>query len=152
MTPLPEPGTTVHLLGTLITYRATAAQTDGLFALADVRTAPGAITPPHVQSDDAESFYVLEGSYEIMLDGETREYGPGSFVHVPKGRPHGFRNAGTTPARMLIINMPGGIHERFYAEAGDPVADPTSFPPPAAPDIPRLMTACAHAGITMLGG
>ena len=46
MTPLPEPGTTVHLLGTLITYRATAAQTDGLFALADVRTAPGAITPP----------------------------------------------------------------------------------------------------------
>jgi hypothetical protein len=43
------PGATVHLLGTLIAFRATAAETEGLFSLVDTTTAPGQGTPPHLQ-------------------------------------------------------------------------------------------------------
>lgn len=147
---LPEVGSTVHLLGTLITFKATAAETEGGFSLVEVATAPGAQTPPHRQRMDTEAFYVLDGVYEFYLDGIVSTRGPGSFLFVPRGVPHGFRNPGTVPARMLIINLPGGVHENFLNEAGDAVVDAGSFPAPAPPNLPRLASACARWGIEML--
>ena len=147
---LPKLGTTVHLLGTLITFKATATETEGRFSLVDSTTAPGQGSPPHLQRDDAEAFYVLEGEYEFVLGDKSATHGPGSFVFVPRGTPHGFRNAGSVPARMLIINLPGGLHENFFAEAGEPVADATSFPPMTPPDVPKIVAAGARYGIEML--
>lgn len=141
---------TVHLLGTLVTFRALAADTEGAFSLVEAVTAPGQGTPPHLQRDDAEAFYVLEGEFEFMLAGTTARSGPGAFHYVPRGVPHGFRNPGDTPARMLIINLPGGLHENFFREAGDPVADASVFPPMTPPDIPRLVAAAGRYGIEML--
>jgi quercetin dioxygenase-like cupin family protein len=149
MVPLPSIGDTVHLLGRLITFKATARETDGKFSLVEVATGVGQKTPPHLQRDDAESFYVLEGAYEITVAGQARRYGPGSFVYVPQGVVHGFRNAGDRTAKMLILNVPGGIHERFYADAGEPVADPTNFTPASAPDVLRITDACRRYGIEL---
>ncbi len=61
---------------------------------------------------------MLEGRYEFILGGERAIHGPRAFVYIPKGVPHGFRNAGDTVARMLIVNLPDGLHEAFFAEAG----------------------------------
>ncbi|HSI41962.1 MAG TPA: cupin domain-containing protein [Xanthobacteraceae bacterium] len=146
----PETGTTVHLLGTLVTFRATSADTEGSFSLVEAVTAPGQGTPPHLQRDDAEAFYVLEGTFDFLIGGRTVRGGPGSFHYVPRGVPHGFANAGDAPARMLIINLPGGLHENFFVEAGDPVPDAVSFPPMSPPDIPRLVQAASRYGIEML--
>ena len=141
---------TVHLLGNLVTFLARGETTNNAYSLVEVRTAPGAGTPPHMQKDDDEAFYVLEGSYEFMLNGEAIKGEPGSFVFVPRGAAHAFRNGGSAPARMLIINSPGGLHEGFFAEAGDPVDGASSFPPPAEPDMPRLLTAAGRFGIEFL--
>ena len=143
-------GKTVHLLGTLVTFRATAAETEGAFSLVEAVTAPGQGTPPHIQRDDAEAFYVLEGGYDVFLDGKTSPARAGDFVYIPRGVAHGFHNPGSAPARMLIINLPGGLHETFFLEAGDAVADASAFPPPSPPDMPRLMQAAMRAGIEML--
>ncbi len=148
--PAAAAGETVHLLGTLVTFRALAADTEGSFSLVEAVTAPGQGTPPHLQRDDAEAFYVLEGTFEFMLAGERAQSGPGAFHYVPRGVAHGFRNVGDTPARMLIINLPGGLHENFFREAGDPVTDATAFPPMSPPDIPRLLAAAGRYGIEML--
>ncbi len=139
-----------HLLGTLIDFKATGAMTDNAYSLVEVTTAPGAFVPPHVQLDDDEAFYVLEGSFEFMHDGRMSLAGPGSYLFVRRGEPHGFRNPGAAPARMLIINSPGGLHEAFFREAGDPVAPGAGFPPPAAPDMPRLIAAARRNGIEFL--
>jgi quercetin dioxygenase-like cupin family protein len=151
---LPHPdariGRTVHLLGTLITFRATAADTGGAFSLVEAVTAPGQGTPAHVQREDAEAFHVLEGSFDFRIGDKTIRSGPGSFHYVPQGVPHGFSNPGDTPARMLIINLPGGLHENFFREAGDPVADAQTFPPMSPPDIPRLIAAATRYGIEIL--
>ncbi|SKA20526.1 cupin domain-containing protein [Consotaella salsifontis] len=146
----PKVGDIVHLLGTLITFKATAAETEGAFSLVEVKTGTGQGTPPHLQRDDAEAFYVLEGHYRFFLDGKTRVAGPGEFIYVPRGTPHGFWNDEDTPSRMLIINVPAGIHDRFFIEAGDPVESADAAPPMAPPDIPRLMTAAGRYGIEML--
>src|SRR4051812_10606363 len=41
--------------------------------------------------------------------------GAGSFVTVPPGTMHDFRNPGTRPARWLGIATPGGL-ERYFQE------------------------------------
>ncbi len=148
--PSPTVGSSVHLLGTIITFRATAGQTEGHFSLVDTTTASGAGTPAHVHSDDAEAFYVLEGSYEFVVNGKAGIHGPGSFVYMPQGCPHAFRNVGAAPARMLTINVPGGLHERFFLAAGDPVSAPDAFPASAAPDLPKIIAAATAHGISML--
>lgn len=146
----PKAGATVHLLGTLVTFKATSTDTEGAFSLVEAVTAPGQGTPPHVQRDDAEAFYVLDGEFDFTVDGSRHRSGPGSFHYVARGVPHGFSNPGDRPARMLIINLPGGLHENFFVEAGDPVADASTFPPMSPPDIPRLVQAATRYGIEML--
>ena len=143
-------GRTVHLLGSLLTFKATGAETEGAFSLVEAVTAPGEGAPPHLQRRDAEAFYVLEGVFEFTIGGETVRGEAGSVHYVPRDVPHAFRNPGDTPARMLILNVPAGMHENFFAEAGDVVADATSFPPKAAPDIARIGAAAGRNGIELL--
>ncbi len=136
-----------HLLGNLIHFKASGRETGNAYSLVDVTTAPGAGTPPHTQSGDDEAFLVLEGTYEFMHAGKTIAGTPGTYLFIPRGDLHAFRNAGSAPARMLIINSPGGLHEKFFAEAGDPVEDGAGFPPASEPDMPRLLAASARYGI-----
>jgi hypothetical protein len=37
---------------------------------------------------------VLEGHFEFLVDDRTVECGPGTFLHLPKGTVHTFRNTG----------------------------------------------------------
>ena len=142
--------TTYHLLGNIIRFKAGGDRTNKAYSLVEITTAPGAGTPPHRQKDDDEAFYVLEGSYEFMHNGQTVSAGPGEFLFVAKGEPHAFRNAGTTDAKMLIINSPAGLHENFFREAGDPIGPDQPMPAPSAPDMPRLGAAAARYGIDFL--
>jgi len=140
----------VHLLGNLVHFKATSEVTGQAYSLVEVTTAPGAGTPPHFQKDDDEAFFVLEGGYEFMHNGQTIKGTPGTYVFIKRGEPHAFRNDGTVPAKMLIINSPGGLHENFFLEAGDPVAQGAGFPAPTAPDMARLGAAAARYGIEFL--
>lgn len=146
---VPLNGSTVHLLGTLVTFRASAADTDGAFSLVEIAVAPGAGTPPHHHLD-AESFLVLDGTVTFTVAGKEEAKGPGSFVHLPSGTAHAFRNEGSSPARMIGINMPGGPHAQFFAEAGEPVADASTFPTMSPPDVPKLIATAQRHGITIL--
>ncbi len=145
----PAGGSTVHLLGTLVTFRALGADTGGSFSLCEAVTVPGQGTPPHRQKD-AEAFYVLDGAFEFVLEETVTTLGPGGFTYVAPGQAHGFRNARDTPSRMLIISLPGGPHERFLFDAGEPNADAPTFPPMGQPDIPALLAVTARHGIEML--
>jgi quercetin dioxygenase-like cupin family protein len=141
---------TVHLVGNLLTFRARSGDTDNGFSLIDVLTAPGQGSPPHRQ-EDSESFFILDGEYDITLDGETRRCRTGDFLHVRPGQAHVFRNPGDRPARMLIINTPAGLHEGFFEAAGDVVPfGTTEFPPVGEIDVARLVDAAGRFGIELL--
>ena len=139
----------LHVLGNLLTFHLRTADTAGALTLVECETLPGAGTPPHIQDNDAEAFFVLEGRYEFTLDDRTESHGPGGVVRVASGQVHGFRNPGDTPARMLILNWPGGPHEAFFEAVGEPVA-PGAMPVPQAPDMGRILAAAQAAGITLL--
>lgn len=70
-----------------------------------IEVAPGRAISPHVTPVDME-FFVLEGRGLFILGEESREARAGTLVPSPRGVPHGLRNLGTDPLRILAIKNP----------------------------------------------
>lgn len=142
----PHEGRLIWVLGDLYRLMVTDEDTGGAYALFETTATPGLPgPPPHIHHNEDEAFYVLEGEVELTVDGGTSTVGAGSFVNIPKGMLHTFRNAGTTPARFLAIVAPAGF-ERFFEEVGEPVTDPSS-PPEGPPDVEKVLAAAPKYGL-----
>jgi uncharacterized cupin superfamily protein len=63
----------------------------------------GGFGMPHWHEDLDETFYVLEGEIEYLLDAEWRSATAGTTVFVPARTVHAFRNRSDAPARQLVI-------------------------------------------------
>jgi mannose-6-phosphate isomerase-like protein (cupin superfamily) len=147
----PQTGLTRQLLNSLITFKATAADTNGIYALFEIDTPPGEGMLPHLQQYDDETFWVLEGTYRFLVGDQELDLGVGGYAFVPRGMVHGFLNSGRSTARMLSFITPGGIHERFFTEAGKPAAESRSIlAPPDPADLPRIAKIAQKYGIEML--
>ena len=57
---------------------------------------------PHSHAED-EFFFVLEGTAEFYLDGETAIGEPYSSFYCPPNSMHGIRNVGDTELKYLVI-------------------------------------------------
>ena len=95
-----------------LSLKASAEQTQGALTLFETEDMPGFSPPPHFHTDTAESFYVLEGEYHIVLDRQAYTCGPGSFIFIPRGVPQGF-TVGATKAKKLMIFVPGAMETYF---------------------------------------
>ncbi len=69
----------------------------------------------HLHHDRHEMFYVLEGEYLFQIGGRRYRAPRGTFIFVPKGTPHVFRNTGKQAGRLLSSTLPGGL-ERYFDE------------------------------------
>ena len=143
---------TYHLLGNLLRFLVRSSDTGGAYSLVESLTAPGAGAPPNRHPSDDEAFYVIDGSFELTMGDETISANAGSFVRVPNGAVHAFKNVGSAPGRLLIINSPGKAHDGFFTEAGEPMPPETrDLPSPSgAPDIPRLLEIGRRHGLEFL--
>ena len=83
------------------------------FTFGIIEIAPGRVLEPHVHADEDDAFYIIEGELTFDLGDETVAAPPGTFVLVPPGVSHGFRNDGATPVRMLNIHAPAGFDRRI---------------------------------------
>jgi quercetin dioxygenase-like cupin family protein len=59
---------------------------------------------PHTHDDHVDSFFVLDGEVEFLLEGDTVRAGAGTYVAAPPNTVHGFRPV--APARFLNIHAP----------------------------------------------
>ena len=78
---------------------------------------PGEGPPDHVHFNQEEIFFILEGTYELAIDGHTTTARAGTIVFIPRNVVHRFRNVGDTTARMLDWSLPGGQDHYFKAIA-----------------------------------
>ena len=114
-------------------------QTTSQFAVAEIVAHPGDFVPPHTHDPEDEMFLVLEGEVEFDIPGGPITAQPGTFVHIPRGVFHGFRNASETDAKLLDFHTPGGF-ENFFQESGTPWPDRSINPPPGAwVDVERFV-------------
>jgi quercetin dioxygenase-like cupin family protein len=127
-----------YATGNLYTFLATGKETGGQFALVDGLVPPQAGAIPHVHSREDELFYILEGEITFQLGDQTVTATPGTSVYLPKGRPHGWGNAGNTQARTLALLFPAGF-EGFFVDQNQPVIDRGSAPIPPARDLETVV-------------
>lgn len=109
---------------------------------------PGVSVPLHSHGD-VESFYVLSGEAQVLLQTENglewKALKPGDFVHIPGDAKHACRNVSDQPLESLIITTPRlGSALR---EMGKPVQGERRSPTPE--DIERLDEINARYGYWM---
>ena len=87
------------------------------FNFAIIEITAGRVLEEHVHAGEDDAFYILEGELTFTFGAEEAPAPPGTFVLVPPGVAHGFRNDGTTPVRMLNIHAPAGFDRRIGLDA-----------------------------------
>ncbi|MFA9272756.1 MAG: cupin domain-containing protein [Baekduiaceae bacterium] len=123
-------------------FKVRGEQTGGRLTALENTIAPGDGPPVHVHEAQDEIWLVLEGELEFRIGEEEADAPTGTFVYVPRGVPHAFRNPGDTPARLLVLFTPAGMERFFDAFAA---LD-------AGADIPAAFRALgAAAGMTIVG-
>jgi quercetin dioxygenase-like cupin family protein len=133
--------------GDRYTFLVTGAQTNGAFFIMEAIVPPGGGPPSHIHSREEEAFYLLEGSLDFTLGDKRLKVSTGDFVQIPRGTVHGFRNAGSTMARMLVFCAPAGL-EKYFEEVFEPVQDRSVSPPPITDAlIARLLAAAPKYGL-----
>ena len=71
--------------------------------IAETEMAPGARVGLHTQPDQQELLYVLSGSGELAIDGQSRAVRAGDACLARAGANFGLHNTGTDPLRYLVV-------------------------------------------------
>ena len=135
----------------LVTTVAATPETGGAYNLTEHLVTAASNPPVHVQVDEDEAFYIVDGTVEFEVDGTTSAAEPGTFAFVARGCAHTFRVL-TPTARMLVIcsgKASDNLHE-FFLDMGEP-APVRELPVPGAPDLEKLDRLCARTGIELVG-
>ena len=67
---------------------------------------PGTFVPPHIHPTQDEFIYMLEGTFDLYLDGRWVKASAGDLVRMPMGLPHGYYNKTDKPTRALFWVSP----------------------------------------------
>lgn len=145
-----DQGAAYWFLNTLCTVTATSESTGGAYSLVHQVSPPGFATPYHLHHLEDEAFYVLDGETTFLCDGKKTTLGPGGYIFLPRGIPHGLRVEGNATSTKLIFAMPGTGFVGMMQEMAEP-AKARTLPTPTPPDIEKLTRLCAKYGIDTLG-
>lgn len=143
----PNEGRRIGIVGDVYRFLATGDDTDGKYATFEAIVPPGSGPPPHIHSREEESFLVLEGEITFQLGDDRFVAGEGTFLNMPVGSLHCFKNEGDKTARLLISLAPAGLEKMFF-EVGTALADDEdSAPPPSEAEIKKLLEAAPRYGV-----
>jgi mannose-6-phosphate isomerase-like protein (cupin superfamily) len=107
------------------TIKAGGAVGAGTLLVSEWRLRAGAAGPPlHEHDATVDSFFVLEGTLTVALDGDTVDAGPGSFAFVPPGAAHTFSNRGDSDVVALNLMAPARLEQYFRDLAALPPGPP----------------------------
>jgi quercetin dioxygenase-like cupin family protein len=67
---------------------------------------PGTFVPPHIHPTQDEFIRVLDGRFELVLDGDIQHAVAGDLIRLPRGIAHGIFNKSETPVRALFWVAP----------------------------------------------
>ncbi len=104
--------------GERITFRKTAADTNGELLEIDLELAPdGQVPGKHVHPKQEERFEVLSGTMKFKMGLKTVIAEAGDVVTVPAGVSHKFSNGGDETAHVRVQVRPALQMERLFETA-----------------------------------
>lgn len=107
------------------TFKARAKETNGTLTALENVIGPGEGPPLHVHVREDEMYYVIGGRVHFLAGNQRFDAPTGSFMFIPRGTPHCFRNTGTEPAHLLVVFTPSGMERFFEAMAQLPPGPPS---------------------------
>lgn len=144
-------GTVITAVGDRYRFLAVGGDTAGRYAIWHATVYPGGGPPPHVHTREEEGFYVLKGELTFFADGQSFVGGPGTFVNLPVGGEHRFRNETDEPVEVLILVAPAGLEEMFRrtgVEVGTDTDTDTTEPPVVTPEeVERIKSIAPEYGV-----
>lgn len=76
----------------------------------------GTFVPPHIHPKQDEFLYILEGRFDLILNGVETFAEPGDLVRLPMGIPHGIFNKTNTAIKCLFWVTPTRkLYDLFWA-------------------------------------
>lgn len=100
--------------GSVYVVRQPAAETGGEVVEMEFILPSGCVPPPpHVHPSQVEGYEVLEGSFEVVIDGRWRTLTAGESASVPVGALHTFRNRSGDVVRVRNWHRPALRFEQF---------------------------------------
>ena len=113
----PKQALSIKPFGIEMRILLTTEATGGAISVIMAWHKPGEGPPDHVHFSQEEMFFIVEGTYEMTLDGQTSTVGAGTVVFIPRNVVHRFKNVGDKTACMLDWSLPGGQDHYFEAVA-----------------------------------
>ena len=111
----PEQALSIKPFGLDMKVLLSTEATGGAISVLMAWLKPGEGPGDHVHFNQEEMFFIVEGTYELTVDGQTTTAGPGTIVFIPRNVVHRFKNVGDTTGCMLDWTLPGGQDHYFKA-------------------------------------
>ncbi len=67
---------------------------------------PGTFVPPHIHPTQDEFIYMLEGRFDLLLDGKEVTASAGDLIRLPKDIAHGIFNKTAQPVKCVFWVTP----------------------------------------------
>jgi quercetin dioxygenase-like cupin family protein len=113
----PHEGPAYGFHGSSVVIKASGEHTLGQLAVMECAYPPGLSVHEHVHDGEDEMFYLLAGELTGFCGDDRWTAAAGSFVFVPRDRPHGFTVTSSEAARALVITGPPKLDRQIAARA-----------------------------------
>jgi len=124
----PDKGRHMAIANDINTILATKDDTEGTYSILEIKVFPNGGPLPHIQTREHEGFYIIEGQIVFNINGKRIVANPGTFVNVPPGILHSFKNEQDKVAKIIVVLSPPGL-EQLFVEAGIEISDNNVKPP-----------------------
>ena len=92
------------------------SQTNGTQAIFEDIVEPGVGPGRHIHYHQDETFFFLEGTFDVEVAGELYHMEPGDVAFIPKGTAHAFKNVGDDKGRLRYVFSPAHTIEEMFRE------------------------------------
>lgn len=126
-------------------HRVTPHETTGDYDLMVMETPPKVQgPPPHLHNSFKESFLIIEGEMEFMVNGDLTMVRAGESIDIPPKTLHTFANNSEKPCKFINIHSPKGFRD-FFEQLGVPENEENAIDKSIAPEIiNKVMTTAAE--------
>jgi len=148
----PSPDNSRAIPGALFHFLATGENTGNQFSLIYIEVHKGNEPPAHTHSNEAESYYILEGEIKFWVGDEVLNAKAGDFIHLPKDIPHRFELQ-SERVKELMWMTPSGLEKWFWdnsAPSPDMKPMPLMKEPPSAEMINHFVQSLSEYGVQMV--
>lgn len=90
------------------------SETNGSQAVFEDIVEPGIGPGRHIHHEQDETFFFLEGTFDVEVAGTLHRMQPGDVAYVPRGTVHAFKNVGDTQGRIRYVFSPALTVEEMF--------------------------------------